>query len=496
VPTQSEGLFRRVRNRVAPVTSRRWQGSNKAPGPVGGGGGSSTGGIVQQFLGASRQTSSVKRGSSQFLQAYNELPWFRAATGKIAGSISGIEWMGLTEDPETEQLTPLNDLLEGVKHPIEIFFDQPHPFFSWQTITFLWTIHLKTVGECFGVWDKTPEGLQIWPIVPTQITKLPTPEEEMFTLSLPTGQFQIPVDEIFWMIDPDPTSLYARGSGLAQCLDDELSTDEEAAKTIRAFFEHQARPDILITGKGLNPEKTKRIEEEWVTKQSGFWNAFKPHFMSEVVDVREFKQDFQSMQFVELRKYERDSIIQVFGIPPEIVGILQNSNRATIEAADLFFAKYTLTPILNQMREAFQKQLVPKFDDNNLIEVDFVSPVQENKEYQLSVVQAAPWAFLKDEIRAMADQEPLPDGKGQVFMVPMALTEVPLEEPEAIAPEPVAPQAPQEPQSPQEEPAPPTTEGAVLMSENASKAKQIQRASQAKRRRVVMGRGSVIYLRR
>ena len=456
-------------------------------------GGGNTGGIVQQFLGAARRQSGVKRGTSDFLQAYNELPWYRAAISKIAGSVSSIEWLGLTEDPETDQMTPLNDLLEGVKHPLEIFFDQPHPFFSWQTILFLWTIHLKTVGEAFGIWDKTNDGLQIWPIVPTQISKLPTPEEPAFILSLPTGQYPIPIDEMLWMIDPDPTSLYARGSGIAQALDDELSTDSEAAKTVRGFFEHQARPDILITGKGLNPEKTKRIEEEWVTKQSGFWNAFKPHFMSEVVDVQTFTQDFQSMQFVELRKYERDSIIQVFGIPPEIVGILQNSNRATIEAADLFFSRYTLTPLLNQLREAFQKQLVPKFDDTGLVEIDFISPIQEDKDYQLEVIRAAPWAFLKDEIRVRAGEDPLPDGKGEVFLTPMALQETPLD----ATPEPATPVQPTSEEPNETEPNAPGPAAAndVLMSNTAQKLKQYK-ARQARGRRAITGRGYVLRMRR
>ena len=46
--------------------------------------------------------------------------------------------------------------------------------------------------------------------------------------------------------------------------------------------------------------------------------------MSEQVDIREFKQDFQSMQFIELRKYERDTIIQSIGVPHEIMNIVEN----------------------------------------------------------------------------------------------------------------------------------------------------------------------------
>jgi hypothetical protein len=201
------------------------------------------------------------------------------------------------------------------------------------------------------------------------------------------------------------------------------------------------------------------------------------------------------MQFVELRKYERDSIIQVFGIPPEIVGILQNSNRATIEAADLFFAKYTLTPILKQMREAFQKQLVPLFDETGLVEVDFISPIQEDKEYKLNVMRAAPWAFLKDEIRAEAGEDPLPNGKGAVFMVPMNLQEVALEQVEPSAPTQAPAANPNEQPTPQEQPGSEAAP-AVLMSDESQRAKAKQRARQRQGRRAVTGRGYVIRVRR
>jgi HK97 family phage portal protein len=408
----------------------------------------------------------------------------------------------LTQDPETEQLVPVEDIINQ-KHPLEMFFEQPHPYFSWQTIQFIWAVHLKTAGEAFGIWDDNSEGRQIWPVNPTTITKLPTPDEPFFIMSLSTGQHEIPVDEMLWLLDPDPTAPYARGSGIAQALDDELSTDEEAAKTIRAFFENQARPDVLITGRGLNPEKTKKIEEEWKEKQSGFWNAFKPHFMSEQVDIREFKQDFQSMQFIELRKYERDTIIQVFGIPPEIIGILQNSNRATIEAADLFFARYTLDPILRQMREAYQKQIVPKFDDTGLIELDYISPIQEDKEYNLKIMQAAPYAFLVDEVRELAGQEAFPNGLGEKIPMPLNLTMTSIdegdEEPnlapipgETIEPNPNAP-APTEPGQgtpPEQMPTEPTQAPMQpLMPPTAASYKK-------KGRRIRTGRGAIIRIRR
>jgi hypothetical protein len=244
-----------------------------------------------------------------------------------------------------------------------------------------------------------------------------------------------------WLYNPDPASPYGRGSGTAQALNDELNTDESAAKTINSYFQHGAISPLLIYGAGLNAEGTKSLEENWQNEQAGFFNAYKPLFLNRKVEIKELQQNLASREFIELRQYERDTIIQVFGIPPEILGILQNSNRATIEAADLFFSRYTLLPRLEMLREQFQKQIVKHFDDSGLIEIDFVSPVTADKSYQLSVMQAMPHAFTYDEVRIRAGEDILPEGRGDVFPIPSGITLTRIEElqpsPEFVLPEPV-----------------------------------------------------------
>lgn len=373
-----------------------------------------------------RQNAGVKRSVPQYLDAWNTQPWLRRGGHAKAQSISDIEWLTLVEDPDTEQMTPVEDLLEH-KHPLQEFFDHPHPIFSWQAITYIWSAHLDLCGEAWGVWDIEGDTKQIWPIPPDKITELPQyPAKPYYTLSLSNGQHHIPPELVFWMCEPNPAQPYGRGSGLAQTLNDELSIYSETGKTIDTFFRKQARPDVLITGKSLNPEKTKRLESEWKEKLSGFWNQYKPFFLNDEVTVQTFKQDFEGAQFLDLTKMERNTIVQVLGLPPEIAGINENSNRAMIEAADLFFSKWTLQPRLNMLRENFQKQIVPMFDDTGFVELDYVSPVAEDKEFEASVIRFASWAFLIDEIRVKAGEEPLPDGRGQSLGLPMNLTITPL----------------------------------------------------------------------
>ncbi|KKL82562.1 hypothetical protein LCGC14_1983500, partial [marine sediment metagenome] len=112
---------------------------------------------------------------------------------------------------------------------------------------------------------------------------------------------------------------------------------------------------------------------------------------------------------------QRDTIIQVYGVPPEILGILESSNRATIEAAEFLFAKFVIMPRLEFLRAVLQQLLVPEFDDRLIL--DFESPVTEDKRHELQVMKASTWAYTANELRKRAGEPSLGD-EGDVHAVP------------------------------------------------------------------------------
>ncbi|HEY7680404.1 MAG TPA: hypothetical protein VIC04_07770, partial [Terriglobia bacterium] len=122
----------------------------------------------------------------------------------------------------------------------------------------------------------------------------------------------------------------------------------------------------------------------------------------------------------------RDTVMQVEGLPPELQGVIENSNRATIDSADYLFARWTLVPRLEFLRATIQERLVPDYDERLIL--DYESPVAEDKEFHLKVAQAAPWSTMIDEWRAMRGEEPMPNDQGKVFMVPFGLNPVALQE--------------------------------------------------------------------
>lgn len=392
--------------------------------------------------------ASPVRGTRQALEGYSKMPWLRAASNRVGSSFASVEWKLYTAGKpgkkairdrglqragylERKQLIRQKqqtaDLQEIESHILLDGLDGTGGYHTGVSLRKTTMIHLDLTGEAFWVKERNGAGAPItfYPIPPNWVTATPTPEHRFYRVDFRGWQGEIPDTEVLWFCDPDPANPYGRGSGLALSLGDELDIGEYASKYIRQFFANNARPDILISPKGENatmvPAETLRLEQRWTDSLQGFWRAFKPFFMSRPVEVTMFEQShFDKMQMSELRKAERDTILHVWGLPPEIFGILESSNRSTIDAAWYLMSLVVLVPRLEFFRSVLQERLIPEYDERLIL--DYVSPVSEDREFILKAAQIAPWAPNVDEWRDMMGRPPLENGAGKVHMVPINLT--------------------------------------------------------------------------
>ena len=83
----------------------------------------------------------------------------------------------------------------------------------------------------------------------------------------------------------------------------------------------------------------------------------------------------------QLRDQMRDILLHVPGVPPEIFGILESSNRSTIDAAKYLFDSLLIVPRLEFLRTIMQERLIPEFDEKLIL--DYVSPVEKDREFAL-----------------------------------------------------------------------------------------------------------------
>jgi capsid portal protein len=78
------------------------------------------------------------------------------------------------------------------------------------------------------------------------------------------------------------------------------------------------------------------------------------------VSIARLDTDFQKMDLNALRKGLRDFIRMNWRIPPEIVGDLTSSNKATAWAAHDNLAKNCIVPRAEFLRTEFQMRLMPR----------------------------------------------------------------------------------------------------------------------------------------
>lgn len=405
--------------------------------------------VFGNILAASGMMHPPRLGTRQLLSAYNTMPWLRACVQKTSWSVATNRWQLfvaqngskairddiLSKSHNTRQRHAL--IRAGVQRKeirevtsnafLDFLATGTPPFFNGLVAGQLTAEHQDLVGESLWVLERNAIGgrgrrgtpVMYWVIPPSWVQAVPTLGNPFFHVVGPYGSRYVPAEDAVWWYQPDPSDPYARGSGTGHVLGDELETDEYASKYTKSFFYNDARPPFIVSIDGADKTEVDRVDTWWRTKHQGFGRWWKPGFIGRKIDVHEFGNNMQEMQMVPLRKYERDTILQVYGCPPEIFGITESSNRATADAAKAIYGEHVVEPRLEFKRAGLQQLAEVEFDERLIVE--FVSPVPEDKVHQLATMTAIPYAFEIDEIRAAGGVPPKEDGSGKVHMVPFTV---------------------------------------------------------------------------
>ncbi len=402
-----------------------------------------------------------ERSTAELLESYNRMPWLRAVVHKVAQSVATTSWRVLiardvqsgralrmskfqagshrTRELLMKQLAARKDveLVEIEDHPILDLINTGTPLFPGTTSSQLVQSHLDLVGEAFQlkeranrvVNERTRQGVvtSLLPVPPHWVKALPTKEHPFFDVQFGRAGIAEPVpkEDVIYYRDPNPKDPFGRGSGTARSLGDELQANEAASITIRTRLENNSIPPFLAMpdsegGSSVESSQLERIREDWQRRLRGPEKGGGiVHFLRTRFKIEKLGNTFEELSLIPLLENQRDTIIQVYGLPPELLGVIENSNRATIESAEVLYARHVLLPRLELRRAVLQQSLVPEFDERLILEFD--SPVPDDREFELGVIKVAPWAFQADEIRERAGQEPLPDDDGKVHAVPTSV---------------------------------------------------------------------------
>lgn len=204
----------------------------------------------------------------------------------------------------------------------------------------------------------------------------------------------------------DPISLAAKILGMAN----------DVNSLSGAAFKNGVNPGgFLETPNGLSDKAYERLKTDFSRKYAGVQNAGRTIILEEGAKFQMVDRDLEKTQALAARKFAVTEICRVFGVPPHLCMDLEHATFTNIEQQSLEFVRDCVNPISVRMEQAMYRDLLTprergryffKFNTNGLLRGDTAARVA----YYNSARQNG-W-LNADEIRALEDMNPLPEGAG------------------------------------------------------------------------------------
>ncbi|SCD61361.1 phage portal protein, HK97 family [Streptomyces sp. PpalLS-921] len=201
-----------------------------------------------------------------------------------------------------------------------------------------------------------------------------------------------------------PVQVFARTIGVG------LSATEYGL----SWFDNGGTPPAVMknSGKTINPDEAEEISDRLAARV----RARKPLVYGSDWDFTALKVNPEESQFIETMRLNASQIAAIYGVPPEMVGGDSGGSMtyANVEQNAINFVGFTLRPWLARL-EAKLSALMPgrefvKFNVDAMIRVDLMTRYQAHHQ-----ALEDGWRN-RDEIRALEDLPPLPDGQGQPYL--------------------------------------------------------------------------------
>ena len=222
------------------------------------------------------------------------------------------------------------------------------------------------------------------------------------------------------------------GKGLLELARESMAADGAAQKYSRRFYKNGSRPSgIVKVGTALDPKVREIVREDFERMARGLDNAFRVAVLDNGMDYTQLGISQKDAQFIEGRSFSVEEIARFTGVPTYMLQSGKQSYNSN-EQQELDFVTNTLTPPVTQMEQEWSYKLLNEKDRQEGIYL------HKNLNALLRGENATRAAYYEkmismsilcpDEVRALEDMSPLPDGMGKIYRFSKNYAEVGSEE--------------------------------------------------------------------
>ena len=213
------------------------------------------------------------------------------------------------------------------------------------------------------------------------------------------------------LIGYSPVRMFAEAIGMG------LAAEKFGA----TFYGNSARPSGgLSLPNTLSDGAYKRMQED-LDEKSKPHNAHRPLLLEGGATWQAFTMPLNEAQFIEARKFQLQEIARIFRIPLHMLGDLDRATFSNISEQSLDFGKHTIRPWCVRLEQEYNRMLLRDDERKKLFIKHNMEGVlrADIKTRYLAYKSARNDGWMNvDEIREKEDMNPLPDGQGQIYLVP------------------------------------------------------------------------------
>ncbi len=300
-------------------------------------------------------------------------------------------------------------------HPLYRLVHNPNRPDTAYTFWFRTMLFLELAGECYWWKIRNAAGIpiELWPIFPHWVTPKLGKTRLIDAYEIrPVGagsagvqSMTIDADDIVPILYPSPLSLTA-GWSPTMAGAEWIDTGEAIDASRWYEYENGSFPGTVIStdpkqfgSTPPTPDQTARLKAQWKQEHQGKEKAGSLLILPPGMKADQIQRSPSEMSYQESGDIMRDWILAIRRVSKSVAGLVEGTNRASMEASLADFLRGTIGTKLIMISQVATEQLAHEFDEDLTIYWPDLTP--ENREEKLKeyVAAMAAGAITPNEFR-------------------------------------------------------------------------------------------------
>jgi len=148
---------------------------------------------------------------------------------------------------------------------------------------------------------------------------------------------------------------------------DALSLSKAAENFGLSFFENGGNVSgVITTDHSLTEEQFNRLNFAWHSRNHGKQGQHSTAILEHGMKYDRIGTNPEASQLTQVRKYQAEEICRIYGVPPAIIGLDTNVTFSNVEQQGIFFATYTIQPLIRSIEQEITVKLLTEKEAQNI----------------------------------------------------------------------------------------------------------------------------------